>query len=95
MTEPPSWKSDKEKKSILVFQMVGVHLKSITYETAGNFYLLGFSARQGLENSGVICSLNRKCVIVRSQVNFKSFEWRVRSRNLFYFYRILFLPGRG
>ena len=43
----------------------------IMYETVGNFHLLGFSARQGLENSGVICSLNRKCVIVRSQANFE------------------------
>ena len=37
----------------------------IMYETVGNFHLLGFSARQGLENSGVICSLNRKCVIFK------------------------------
>ena len=37
----------------------------------GPAHLLGFSARQGLENSGVICSLNRKCVIVRSKANFK------------------------
>ena len=73
----------------LVF-ILNPSMMMIMYETVGNFHLLGFSARQGLENSGVICSLNRKCVIVRSQVNFKSSEWRVRSRNLFYLYRFFF-----